>query len=453
MKSLYLSAIFALVTTLGLSQNQSYISTEKAISDIDYMIKTLEEVHYNPYFKVSKEQFNQSKKELLSKFDQDSIPFKRFVATGMKLVSQLSGGHTVMDWQNPNIIPELRTYQFIPFSGKLTDNNQHFIVTRSTNPEIKKGAIIESINGVSMIELYNECKSYMGGIETFKNSSCEKGLPLFLFFTEKISAPYSIKISGEDSSIKTTGIDLSELISFISETQPKENYTFEILEDNIGLISYNSCEDYTAFNTFLNETFTVIKEKNISKLIIDISENGGGDSELNDLLLSYITTTSYKQFSGRYWKVSQQAKDAYNNNPVYEKNFGKKFMKQYNESENQSIIESFDDELTQPKKPENYYSGKTCVLIGPNTFSSANLLADAVKTYKLSTLIGTATGEYTNDFGEQLSFTLPNSNNYIYVSSTYDIGANGNPNSFEPVYPDIIVPNNVLEFAINWIKK
>lgn len=156
MKSLYLSAIFALVTTLGLSQNQSYISTEKAISDIDYMIKTLEEVHYNPYFKVSKEQFNQSKKELLSKFDQDSIPFKRFVATGMKLISQLSGGHTVMDWQNPNIIPELRTYQFIPFSGKLTDNNQHFIVTRSTNPEIKIGAIIESINGVSMIELYND---------------------------------------------------------------------------------------------------------------------------------------------------------------------------------------------------------------------------------------------------------------------------------------------------------
>jgi hypothetical protein len=453
MKSLFTSTFFALITTIGVSQNKSYISTEKAIEDIDYMIKTIEEIHYNPYFSLKKEEFNKIKAKKITEFDQDSISLKRFVATGMKLVAQISGGHTAMDWQNPNIMPELKTYQFIPFAGKLTANNQHFVVTRSTTSEIKKGTVIKSINGVNMVGLYKECMSYLGGIESFKNVSCEKGLPLFLFFTEKISAPYSIEMDGEVSDFKTSGIDISELISFISQNQPKENYTFQILKDNIGLISYNSCEDYKVFNKFLKETFKVIKEKKITKLIIDISKNGGGNSELNDLLLSYITTTSYQQLSGRFWKVSNQAKVAYKSNPIYEKNFGKKFMKQYHKSENQSIIQPFEEGLTQPKKPNNYYCGKTCILIGPNTFSSANLLADAVKTYKLSTLIGSATGEYTNDFGEQLNFTLPNSGNYIYVSSTYDIGANGNPNLFEPVYPDIKVQDDVLKFAINWIKK
>jgi len=226
----------------------------------------------------------------------------------------------------------------------------------------------------------------------------------------------------------------------------------EIVEDEVGLISYNSCTDYEVFKEFLENTFKIIKEKNINKVIIDIRENSGGDSELNNLLLSYITIIPFQQSSGRYWKVSYEAKIAYKNNPVYGENFGQEFLNRYNRSENQSIIESFEDELIQPIKPENYFTGKTCVLIGPSTFSSANFLADAIKTYKLSTLIGSATGELTNDFGEVISFTLPNSGNYIYVSSTYDIGANGNPNLFEPVYPDIQTKEDALKYALNWIK-
>ena len=91
-------------------------------------------------------------------------------------------------------------------------------------------------------------------------------------------------------------------------------------------------------------------------------------------------------------------------------------------------------------------------LIGPSTFSSANFLADAVKTYHISTLIGLATGENTNDFGELLAFTLPNSGNPIFVSSAYDIGADGNPNLFEPVYPDIQTSEDALLYALDWIE-
>ena len=450
MKSIFIGVIFTLITTAGISQDKAYISTEKAVADINYMIKTIEEIHYNPYFKIEKEQFNQNKDELLNKFDKDSILLKKFVSTGMKLAAQMSGGHTSMDWQNEKLFPELMVYKFIPFTGKISEKSQYLTVTHSANQDIKKGVIIESINGVPIGELYKECLSYVGGIESFKNTSLEKIFPLYLFFTDKISAPYSLKLS--DSEIETPGIEVSELNAFINQSKPKENYIFEITNDEIGLITYNSCTDYDTFKEFIEQTFKEIKEKNITKLIIDIRENSGGDSELNDLLLPYFTTTPFQQSSGRYWKVSNQAKIAYKNNPVYEKNFGQEFMKLYNQSENQSIIESFEEELIQPIKPKNYFTGKTCVLIGPNTFSSANFLADAIKTYKLSTLIGSATGELTNDFGEVINFTLPNSDNYIYVSSTYDIGANGNPTLYEPVYPDIQTKKDALKYALDWIK-
>lgn len=452
MRLVFISIIFTLISTAGISQDKVYISTKKAVADINYMIKTIEEIHYNPYFKIEEEQFKKNKDELLNKFDKDSIPFKKFMSTGMKLAAQMSGGHTSMDWQNKSLFPELMLYEFIPFTGELSNDNQHFIVTRSTTQDIKKGTLIKSINGISVVDLYKECMSYIGGIQSFKNVTCEKYFPLYLFFTDMISAPYVIELTNTEKELEIAGLDVSTLNVFISQYQEKENYIFEIVEDNIGLISYNSCTDYEVFKAFLEQTFNEIKDKNINKLIIDIRENSGGDSRLNDLLLSYITIIPYRQSSGRYWKVSNQAKLAYKNNPVYEKNFGKAFLKLYDESENLSIIESFDEELIQPIKPKKYFTGKTCFLIGSSTFSSANFLADAIKTYKLSTLIGSATGELTNDFGELINFTLPNSGNYVYVSSTYDIGAIGNPNIFEPVYPDIETNKDALEYALDWMK-
>ncbi len=244
MKSIFISIIFTLITIAGVSQNKAYISTEKAIVDINYMIKTIEKVHYNPYFSIEKEQFDQNKNELLNKFGKDSILFKKFVTTGMKLAAQMSGGHTAMDWQNKNLFPELMLYKFIPFTGKLSNDNQYLIVTRSTTKDIKKGTFIKSINGIRVVDLYRECMSYIGGIESFKNVTCEKVFPLYLFFTNMISAPYYIEFSDTKKEFETAGLDVSKLNTFISQDQQKENYIFEIVEDEVGLISYNSCTDY-----------------------------------------------------------------------------------------------------------------------------------------------------------------------------------------------------------------
>ena len=128
-------------------------------------------------------------------------------------------------------------------------------------------------------------------------------------------------------------------------------------------------------------------------------------------------------------------------------------MQKYMDTPNQEVIESLDEDLVYPNSPKNYYNGNLCVLIGPNTFSSANFLADAIKTYHITTLIGSPTGEDTNDFGEQIKFNLKNSGNTIYISSTYDIGANGNDSILEPVYPDIEIETDVLNYAINWMQK
>ena len=455
MKSILFYPLCFLVYHNLIAQSEVFIATDSAKVDIEQLVTTFERVHYNPYFKTTKEEFNLVKEQIVNAWNKDSITMKNFMVSGMKLTAMLSGGHSYMDWQNPLIIPELSVFNFIPFTGKINSDNQ-FIVTKSDNSEIKIGQKVKSINGISIVDLFKECMSYIGGINSFKNANCEKVFPLYLFFNDELKAPYAIETGDAHAIIKSDGMDINNLISFVNSEQPQVDYTFKILENNIGLIAYNSCNNYKKFKKFLKKTFQVIKDNNINKLIIDIRENGGGDASLNDLLLAYITKNSYRQSSGRYWKVSQEAKNAYSANKVYDKIFGKDFMSKYMNTPNQEIIESLDgedDELISPISPKNYFNGTSCILIGPNTFSSANFLADAVKTYDLTTLIGTSTGEYTNDFGEQLSFDLQNSGSTIYVSSTLDVAANGDNSILEPVHPDVEVQGDALEYAINWMKK
>lgn len=453
MKSILIALLGVFIFQNNIAQTRVSLATDSAITDINMLVSTFEKVHYNPYFKTSKAEFNAIKTALLSDWKTDSISLKRFMITGMKLTAMMSGGHSVMDWQNEQLIPEIKSHLYIPFSGKLNDKNQ-FIVTKSSISEIQVGDQIETLNGYKIVDLYAECMTYTGGIEAFKNATCEKLFPIYLFFNDALQPPYTIQKSNQPEPVNHQGLDLTHLITLINTSQNQEEYTFQILENQIALISYNACNDYEKFDQFLAQTFKTIAENNIDQLIIDIRENGGGNSELNDLLLAYITPTPYRQSSGRYWKVSDLSKQVYSNDPIYTEVFGADFIEKYLNTPSHTVItDTANYGLITPEKVPYYFTGKSCLLIGPNTFSSANFLADAVKTYKLTTLIGLPTGEYTNDFGEQLHFQLKNSSCYVFISSTYDIGANGNQSILQPVYPDITVHADALEYAIEWIQK
>ncbi|MEM8528693.1 MAG: S41 family peptidase, partial [Bacteroidota bacterium] len=418
------------------AQNSTNIPVDKAIADLDFMVNTIEEVHYNPYFLISKDSFQRYKDAIYKGFEQDSISAKTFVVAGKKLTAALSGGHTSFDWESDVLIEEKKAFNYLPFTGRLNTEKQ-FVVTRSGVSDIKVGAIIERINGLSAAALFQEMMTYVGGIEDFKKAYIEADLPAFLFYHDDVKPPYTIQLAKSERPIELAGLEAKAASKFLYAEQATTNYTFEILEGNIGLIAYNSCQNAKAFERFLKKTFQTIASKNIDQLIVDIRQNGGGNSDLNDQLLAYLTPKAYQQMSGRYWKVSEQAKTSYRSNKVYGKMFGKAFMDEYAAAENGSVIKKLGDETYQNDSPKNVYQGAHCFLIGPRTFSSANMLADAIKTYELSTLIGEPTGELTNDFGEQVHLTLPYTKADLYVSSTYDIGANGNPDLFQAVMPDI----------------
>jgi hypothetical protein len=90
------------------------------------------------------------------------------------------------------------------------------------------------------------------------------------------------------------------------------------------------------------------------------------------------------------------------------------------------------------------------------------MIADGAKQYRIAEIIGTPTGENTNDFGEAYVFILPNSQIKMQTTTSFDFGADCNRNTHLPVMPDILIGYNfndkiyekdkALEYILNHLK-
>lgn len=432
-----------LVWTIGVShaQNPTLISSKSAITDLKESTRLLETVHYYPYLYVDSAEFHKAKNNIILRYEAlDSVPLFDFILDTKRLVAKLNDGHTTISVMCAPLMEGL----FLPFNVSL-DSSKQFLIPYSQ--DYHDG--LATINGYNAAELFQESMLLYGGNENSRKAIAETiFFPVFLYL-KGIKPPYELT---SKQGFKTTiekGID----IQTISEKQrrPDDNYTFTILKGDIGYLAYNSCQNAKDFKAFLKMTFAEIESTGIDKLIIDIRENTGGNSSLNDLLIPYFSQEEYRQSGTRYWRVSDEFKEKLND-PIYVNGLGKSFVSQYQAKPINSVLKEDDYGLTKRKTPKHFFEGKSCMLIGPKTFSSANFLADAVSTYKLTTLIGSDTGENTNDFGEQISFTLPETGLTLRIAVAFDIGADGNAEKLEPVHPDIETKGDALEFAIEWIQ-
>lgn len=449
-----LITIFLLLTSILPMNAQTTITGKEALEDLAFLVKNIKEAHFNPYLHISEADWNKEITKYKEKYSQlDKVELVAFSIDMKKLVAMLQDAHSSISFANEEFSQYPDSLQFFPFLVKV-DELGEFQINDET---LLSGKTILKINGQDVEALYEEAMSLQAGTEAWKHYYTSKIYFPILLYLKNIRVPFKVTVPQESHKGFATmmtvppsdGVSLNQIYErFLPIQNP---YTLSFPKPDIAMISYNQCEYYEKFKTFLDSSFHLIQEKKIEKLIIDIRYNSGGNSALNDLLLPYISQKKYRQSSGRHWKVSQAMKDRLDN-PIYKEAFDEAFIKYYRYSTNGSKIES-ENTLITPKKPKYFFKGKTCVLIGTQTFSSANFLADAIKTYQLSTLIGKPTGELTNDFGELITFSMPHSQLAFSCSTAYDIGADGNAEKIEAVIPDIEVKGDALEFAIQWFNK
>lgn len=376
------------------NNSDSLITNNQWIEDIDYLNNLLTENH--PYLNKNSTNFDKEIGKL--KNDLKILDDEQIKISLTQIIASLGDGHTNIELVN--------TY----------DEVYPLYLWWYGNDLIVQGASLEyrDLIGKKVVEIANKpIKEVIDNINTLIPTESE-------MWVNYVNSVYIIrpeilkylKIVEDDKTTWTFQDDAGEFITRDISTKKNGSFEMETIDPYIALkdkndhdwywykyidkdkilyFQYNVCydkltigdnnSDYPIFNDFLSEMEALIDSSDIDKLVIDLRNNGGGDSRVITPFIEMIAKN---------------------------------------------------DELNK--------KGKIFVIVGRKTFSGGVSAASDITTNLEAISIGEPTGGLVNCTGNIRNMTLPNSKLNIsysteqfYFSSKYD-------GSF---IPDIIVNQSI----------
>lgn len=384
-KTILRLSFFILTYSCFLNTQAQKLSPQQYIDDLEYLRNELPQKHKNLFANISEKEFNTKIKNIEDK--SKDLTEESFEIELYKLIKEIGDEHT-------SIVPVYKTIYPLNFGF------------------FKEGIFITNTDSIHAHLLYKK----LGGINKTKTEGIIKNFKKiaqddnqsyfknrFQYFIKCPSILKGSNITQSDSianfildnkkyMITSMSVDIfspkntSKLLRFSNY----DNYWYKLINNGEVLyFNYQVCaeQDGKQFDTFNNELFRFIKDKKPQKLVIDLRNNGGGNSAILAPFLNKL-------------------KDNYLN-----------------------------------KK------GSLYVLIGKNTFSSALMNAVELKRNYSSILIGgEPTGGNVNHYGEVRSFQLPNSKIAVAYSTRYWENWKGYQG---PLLPDIKIDYSIYNFKNN----
>lgn len=420
------------------SYSQQYLSLKEAIYDIDFFFNQAEQIHPNLFCNISKDDLDKIILDEKEKI-RDSISIDNFSRKMTILVNLIGDGHT-----NIYFSKNLRNRYFkeksqLPFEIRIIGSK--IFVKNSKTSQLKDNDIIISINDVQANELLDLKKMVIGDVQNQKTKKLEKYFSYYLFmgfgFTDSLSI-----------NLMRNGDDLLTLVKLLQkkETVKRKKYIFNFINDSIGLLTLNSFSGIIKkqYLHFLDSVFSDLKINKTENLIIDLRNNGGGNSYNAELIFPYLNISKYRFSKKLSIKTSKPEK----------KFIRKKFVKWYLyplypfasfSKMGRILLFKKNGTLTEIKSKDTYlkpveksFNGKIIVLTSNHTYSAAADFVVAFKYAKRGLVVGDTLGQPYSGYIDKIMVTLPNSNLHGGVSfKKYEfIGAN-KVNYNQGIEPDI----------------
>lgn len=341
---------------------------------------------------------------------QDSLSVLKLYELVQPLLVKIGDGHTSLLYPL-NAVFKKDTPR-IPLSFSVTPNDE-IRVLFSIDDKIPEESRILAINGITDGEMLEKMLEYESGESMSYRMQKVRNDFAALFFMLYSSDTYNIEYV-EPGKKKPSHITLMpcpnhELFALKKKRQKgspaeeeREIYSFRMMpEKNVAVMEFREFSDVEGMKAFADSMFTALRNHNITNLIIDITENGGGQSQVGDVLLRYISPKPFSQFGkylGRVTSTSQALMRNKMNVGWY-----------YGEIE--------DDDMQQPlTDEEGHFKGDVYLLTSSNTFSSASSFAWTFKEFGMGTVVGEETGGMNVSFGDVLMYKLPISGMNAFIS-------------------------------------
>lgn len=237
----------------------------------------------------------------------------------------------------------------------------------------------------------------------------ERFLEIYQYETEEFAyAIFTASVLCNKEYLEWVGIDTSEGVIFGYETDGKTEeypYSFVPIDEvkgytgsdddewvfyeidaphDVGIFTLTTCVCDAQYKKTVKEFFEAVAQQNIDNIVIDLRWNGGGNSLVGDEFLRYIDVDGYDtwpsdvRFGNYLWK----------NPKSYQKN----------------------------RRLNPQFGGNVYVLTNCRTYSAAMDFTMLVCDNQIGKVVGEASGNLPDSYGDCLYFVMPNSKLTFSVS-------------------------------------
>lgn len=356
---------------------ETVLTTEQVIEDRDKAIEYMEEIH--PYFILVEDQsdYEEAKQKYIQTAASE-MSVRDFQAATAEYIGFFQDGHTRLAWKEEEYVDVKSTYHegktYVVKDGEITD------------------VYVESFGGVGVETIYAAIDKMFPA-----ENEMAQAINRYNYVDGKNFLTY-VGAEITDDKISVVFSDGTEGVfgfynpSEVATATEDEEYTGNswYMDGDIFVVDFNTCSDDEELRGIASELSKKVEE-GCTKVIIDVRENGGGNSDACVRLLEAMDMKA-----PQYDMVIRYSEDAKEQRGYLRSNG----MYRWNAKSDGKPNEDID----------------LVVLCDRYTFSSATMMCVYVRDGKLGTLIGEPSSNMPNAYGDILYFVLPNSHLYGTVS-------------------------------------
>lgn len=356
---------------------ETVLTAEQVIEDRDKAIEYMEEIH--PYFILVEDQgdYEEAKQKYIQTAASE-MSVRDFQAATAEYIGFFQDGHTRLAWKEEEYVDVKSTYHegktYVVKDGEITD------------------VYVESFGGVGVETIYAAIDKMFPA-----ENEMAQAINRYNYVDGKNFLTY-VGAEITDDKISVVFSDGTEGVfgfynpSEVATATEDEEYTGNswYMDGDIFVVDFNTCSDDEELRGITSELSKKVEE-GCTKVIVDVRENGGGNSDACVRLLEAMDMKA-----PQYDMVIRYSEDAKEQRGYLRSNG----MYRWNAKSDGKPNEDID----------------LVVLCDRYTFSSATMMCVYVRDGKLGTLIGEPSSNMPNAYGDILYFVLPNSHLYGTVS-------------------------------------
>jgi hypothetical protein len=253
--------------------------------DIKYFKKELPKRHKNLFHTITKQEFNDRTDELIGKIDQ--LNNKQVFTELNKIIASVGDAHTTVNYWDGYSYP----LQFRMFGSEV------YVVNADTSLEGMMFSKVIKIDGIEINSIIEKLKPLI----SHENESWERAklpsylqAPVFMYglgiIKDENKAVFTVQKDGNEQDYTVSSLEYGKTANFVNKKTEdvligyyNKYYDYKYMSGNKALyFQYNVCADMEnrKFADFNKEMFEVIEKNKVEKVIIDLRNNSGGNSEI-----------------------------------------------------------------------------------------------------------------------------------------------------------------------------